>query len=96
MYQNHYGQQTRRTQPPKVLTTKDCAYLTDALSWELLAAKKAHSFASQCSDQQVKNMLEQIGMLHQRHYDVLLNQLSTSEHDHSHGQYHYNHQEYQQ
>lgn len=91
MYQNQYGQQKRMNQPPKVLSTKDCAYLTDALSWELLAAKKAYAFASQCSDQQVKNQLEQISELHHSHYEILLNHLSTSQHDHGH----YN-QQYQQ
>ncbi len=78
--QNPYSQQqTRMSQPPPVLSTKDDAYLTDALSWELLAAKKAHSFACQCSDQQVKQQIEQLCQLHQRHYNTLLNHLSTNQ-----------------
>lgn len=90
MYHNQYSQQTRMNQPPKVLSTKDCAYLNDALSWELLAAKKAYAFASQCSDQQVRNQLEQLSELHHSHYEILLNHLTTSQHDHNHfGQYHY-------
>ena len=84
MYRERYSQQYRMNQPPRVLSTKDCAYLTDALSWELLAAKKAHFMASQCSDQQIKQQLEQISQLHQTHYDILLNQLNTTEHDHEH------------
>lgn len=87
MYRDQYSQQSRMNQPPKVLSTKDCAYLTDALSWELLAAKKAYHFASQCTDQQVKHQLEQISHLHQTHYDILLNHLNTSQHDHTHGGY---------
>lgn len=81
MYQNQYSQQKRMSQPPQVLSTKDDAYLTDALSWELLAAKKAHSFASQCSNQQVKHQVEQLCQLHQQHYNILLNHLSTNRQD---------------
>lgn len=92
MYQDQYSRSQRMSQPPQMLSTKDCAYLTDALSWELLAAKKAYSYASMCSDQQVKHQLEQIGELHQTHYDLLLNHLNTKQHDHNH--YHY--QNYQQ
>lgn len=87
MYRGSYTQQYRMNQPPRVLSTKDCAYLTDALSWELLAAKKAYSLASQCSDQQIKHQLEQISQLHQTHYDILFNQLNTTEHDHEHSGY---------
>lgn len=88
MYRDHYSQtnQQRMSQPPQMLSTKDCAYLTDALSWELLAAKKAYNFAQMCSDQQVKAQLEQIGQLHQTHYDILLNHLNTTQHDHTHYQ----------
>lgn len=92
MYQDQYSRQQRMSQPPQMLSTKDCAYLTDALSWELLAAKKAYSYANMCSDQQVKHQLEQIGELHQTHYDLLLNHLSTNQHDHNH----YNYQNFQQ
>ena len=92
MYRQGYSQQYRMNQPPRVLSTKDCAYLTDALSWELLAAKKAYFLASQCSDQQIKHQLEQICQLHQTHCDILLNQLNTSEHDHDH----FNYQSYRQ
>lgn len=87
MYQNQHMQQKRMSQPPAVLSTKDDAYLTDALSWELLAAKKAHSFASQCSDQQVKHQLEQLCQLHQQHYHTLLNHLSGNEQDYANQTY---------
>lgn len=90
MYQDQHSQQKGMNQPPRVLSTKDSAYLTDALSWELLAAKKAYSFATQCSDQQVKHQLEQISQLHHAHYHTLLNHLSTNQQD----QY-FDHQQYQ-
>lgn len=81
MYQNQYSQQKRMNQPPQVLSTKDNAYITDALSWELLAAKKAYSFSCQCSDQQVKHQIEQLSQLHQTHYQALLNHLSSQEYE---------------
>lgn len=89
MHKDHYSHQQRKmSSPPQgVLSTKDCAYLTDALSWELLATKKAHNMAMQCSDRQIKHKLEQIGNLHQNHYNILLNHLTTSQHDHSHQSY---------
>lgn len=91
MYQDQYSRQQRMSQPPRVLSTKDCAYLTDALSWELLATKKAYHLARQSSDQQIKHQLEQISNLHQTHYDLLLNHLTTSQHDH-----HHSYQQFQQ
>ena len=88
MHRGQYPQQYRMKQPPRVLSTKDCAYLTDALSWELLASKKAYTYATMCTDQQVKHQLEQISHLHQTHYNILLNHLSNVEHDHEHYPYH--------
>jgi hypothetical protein len=73
---------TRQTQapipvPPRVITTKDCSYLKDALSWELLAFKKFHFFAQQATDPQVKQALEKAGQMHQRHYQTLLTHLQV-------------------
>ncbi|NLJ80179.1 MAG: hypothetical protein GX335_04040 [Firmicutes bacterium] len=88
MHQDQYfSPQQRMSQPPRMLSTKDCAYLTDALAWELLATKKAYHLAQQCSDQQIKHQLEQVSSLHQTHYDVLLNHLTSTQHDHSHRAY---------
>ncbi|MFY0544006.1 ferritin-like domain-containing protein [Brevibacillus sp. H7] len=63
--------------PPRVITTKDCSYLKDALSWELLSFKKFHFFAQQATDPQVKQALEQAGQMHQRHYQTLLTHLQV-------------------
>ena len=84
MYREGYTQQYRMGQPPRVLSNKDCNYLTDALSWELLASKKAHFLARKCSDKPIKHQQEQISQQHQTHYDILLTQLNTTEHDHDH------------
>lgn len=58
--------------PPRVITTKDLAYLKDQMSWELLAMKKCAHYASECRDPEVKSFIERIGQMHQRHYQQLL------------------------
>lgn len=61
--------------PPRVLTTKDVAYLKDALSWELTAFKKFHFYAQQTTDPKIKQALDSAGQMHQRHYQKLLTHL---------------------
>lgn len=46
----HQNQQPIMMTPPEVVTVKDSLYLTDMLSWNLLAMKKAHFYAQQCQD----------------------------------------------
>ncbi|MEH7352896.1 hypothetical protein V7150_04885 [Neobacillus drentensis] len=62
-------------QPPGVISTKDSLYLTDMMSWNLLSAKKAHFFAQQCQDPELKAEAEKCGHMHQRHYQQLLQHL---------------------
>lgn len=70
------NQQGMMPQPPGVVSTKDSLYLTDMMSWNLLAAKKAHFFAGQCQDQQLKAEAEKVGQMHERHYQKLLGHLN--------------------
>jgi hypothetical protein len=70
--------QGQMDQPPNIISTKDLAYLTDALSWELLAFKKCHQFATMCSDSEIKQKLDQVGQMHQQHYGRLLNYLQSN------------------
>ncbi|MFD2215951.1 hypothetical protein [Metabacillus endolithicus] len=72
-------QPSMMVQPPNIITTKDQLYLTDMLSWNLLAMKKAHFFASQCQNQEVKNQLEQIGQMHNQHYQKILSHLQSQQ-----------------
>jgi hypothetical protein len=72
-------QQQAMMQPPNVITSKDQLYLTDMLSWNLPAMKKAHFFASQCQNQEVKSHLEQVGQMHQQHYQKILTHLQTGQ-----------------
>ncbi|HET7627375.1 MAG TPA: hypothetical protein VFK44_03205 [Bacillales bacterium] len=73
--QQQAGGQPIMQQPPNVLTTKDHHYLNDMISWNLDALKKAHFFAEQCQDPEIRQTLQAVGQLHQRHYGILLNHL---------------------
>ncbi|GGM35870.1 hypothetical protein GCM10011351_22390 [Paraliobacillus quinghaiensis] len=59
-------------QPPNIVSTKDLLYLTDMMSWNLNATKKAHFFAEQCTIPELKTALEQVCQMHQKHYQKLL------------------------
>jgi hypothetical protein len=65
-------------EPPRVITTKDYAYLKDALSWELLAFKKLHFYAQHAKDPEVKQHLENAGRMHQKHFQTLLTHLQVN------------------
>lgn len=75
--QSTQSQQMIMPQPPNIVSTKDHLYLTDMLSWNLLAMKKAYHFANECVDQEVKQTIEKAGQMHQRHYEKLLSHLQA-------------------
>lgn len=75
--QQQNPQQQSMMQPPNVITSKDQLYLTDMLSWNLLAMKKAHFFAGQCQNQEIKQQLEKVGHMHNQHYQKILNHLQS-------------------
>ncbi|MDR7237870.1 hypothetical protein [Neobacillus drentensis] len=72
---NMQNQQTTMQQPPGVVSTKDALYLTDMMSWNLLSAKKAHFFAGQCQDQEIRAAAEKVSQMHQQHYQQILGHL---------------------
>ncbi|WP_017726349.1 hypothetical protein [Halalkalibacterium ligniniphilum] len=78
MTMNQQQQQSIMPEPPNVITTKDHLYIQDMLSWNLLASKKAHFFAQQCTDPEIKQALEQAGQMHQRHYDTIIHHLQNT------------------
>ncbi|MBM7096971.1 MULTISPECIES: hypothetical protein [Alteribacter] len=72
---NQQQGQSVMPQPPEVVTNKDHLYISDMLSWNLMAMKKAHQFSQQCQDQQIKDALDQAGRMHYMHYQKLLTHL---------------------
>jgi hypothetical protein len=65
-------------QPPVMVSVKDSLYLTDMLSWNLLAMKKAHFFSQSVQDQSIKAQLDKCGQMHQKHYEKILSHLQTN------------------
>jgi len=72
---NTQNQQGVMPHPPGIISTKDSLYLTDMMSWNLLSAKKAHFFAQQCQNPEIKAAAEKCGQMHQKHYQQLLGHL---------------------
>ncbi|WP_067844014.1 hypothetical protein [Amphibacillus sediminis] len=73
MNQTNQANQNIMAQPPTMVSTKDLLYLTDMLSWNLVAIKKSHFFEQHCQNQEIKQAVEQVCQLHEKHYDVILN-----------------------
>ncbi|MBP1934656.1 hypothetical protein [Ammoniphilus resinae] len=78
MMQSNQQQQPIMMTPPEVVTTKDILYLKDAMSWALLAAKKCSHFSGEIGCNQSKQLIDQIGQMHQRHYNMLLKHCQTN------------------
>ncbi|MCL6548038.1 MAG: hypothetical protein K6T30_03915 [Alicyclobacillus sp.] len=72
------GVQPPMAEPPAIITTKDLSYLRDMMSWLLLAAKKCYHYAQECTDSTVAQVIHNIGQMHQRHYQMLLNHCQTN------------------
>ncbi|WP_158737843.1 hypothetical protein [Alteribacillus sp. YIM 98480] len=75
--QQNQNQQQVMPQPPQHVTVKDHLYLSDMLSWNLNAAKKAAFFAKQCTDMDIKQELEKTAQMHERHYQQLMTHLQS-------------------
>lgn len=58
-----------------LLADKELDYLSDFMSWELLAAKKCHHAAMQCNDPQIREFINQVGHRHLQHYENLLSHI---------------------
>jgi hypothetical protein len=69
--------QSNKSADRNQLTDKELHYVKDFLSWELLAMKKYNQASMSCSDTQIKNNLNQMGLKHQQHYEALLTQLQS-------------------
>lgn len=81
MQQNQTNAQNQANimpQPPTMVSTKDQLYISDMLSWNLMASKKAHFYAGFCQNPELKAALEQAGQMHQRHYEKMLQHLNEN------------------
>lgn len=60
------------------ISAKDLQYLSDEMSWELIAFKKCHHFAGEVQDTQIKAAIDKLGAMHQQHYQALLQCVQSS------------------
>ncbi|TDQ40473.1 DUF4142 domain-containing protein [Aureibacillus halotolerans] len=73
------AQSSTMTQPPAVITTKDLLYISDMLSWNTTAIKTLQDYANRCTDPQISQALQQAYTMHQKHFDMLLDQMSSKQ-----------------
>ncbi len=61
---------------PKMISTKDLAYLSDMANWNFNAAKMCYHFANEVEDQQLKDMLLRTMKMHENNFDKIITILS--------------------
>ena len=66
-------------QPPTVLTPKDCQYIEDILNHSLNLVKKTNLYYEMSSDQDVKDLLEDLNVLLCAQYEDLLGLMEGEE-----------------
>ena len=79
LFSQQKDQQMMFPEPPKMISTKDFSYLSDMMSWNLMAAKKMHWAAQTCQLPDLKKEFEAAEQMHSNHYDELLKQLKQNE-----------------
>jgi len=81
------SQQPVMMTPPNVITTKDLLYLKDIMSWLLDAMKKCAHFSKECTNPQIKQMIDRAGEMHQRHYNLILKHCQNNNMQFQQGQF---------
>lgn len=69
------SQNQNTTADRSLMTEKELNYVKDFLSWELLAMKKCNASSQRCTDPEIQQVMQKIGVRHQQHYDQLLTHL---------------------
>ncbi|MBC8081187.1 MAG: hypothetical protein H7X86_12645 [Gorillibacterium sp.] len=72
---NQGGGQQNLTTDRSLIGTKELNYLTDFMSWELLAMKKCNEAATGVMDKNIANTIQEAGRRHQAHYNAILQHL---------------------
>lgn len=65
-------------EPPDVITNRDLAGIKDAMTLELIAAKKCRAFTKTCRLPDVQQEVDRMGQMHQEHYERLLKYLESN------------------
>ena len=69
------GGQESLTTDRSLIAAKELSYLTDFMSWELLAMKKCKEAAAGVMDKQLAAPIEEAGRRHEQHYNAILQHL---------------------
>lgn len=62
---------------PVMISTKDLDYISDMMNWNFVCAKKSYHFASEVTDEEIKETLHQTARMHVEHYLRLVNLLNN-------------------
>lgn len=63
---------------PKIISTKDMAYLNDIFEWNFNLSKKANHFSKEVSNERIRNFLIDISKMHTDHCHIILNMLGDN------------------
>ena len=58
---------------PKIISTKDLAYITDMLNWNFFISKKVYEFINVVNDNEVKKILQDANSVLISNYEKSLN-----------------------
>lgn len=61
---------------PKMISTKDLAYLEDMMNWNMIFSKKCHMYKDLITDNEIKKFVNSVAKMHTEHYEKLLNILN--------------------
>lgn len=61
---------------PDMISTKDLAYFTDMINWNVIASKTAYHFSNEVEDEDLKTLLQNVSTMHADHVRSLVQILS--------------------
>ena len=64
---------------PTMISTKDLAYISDMINWNFIACKKANHFVDEITDEQVKDEVKNVALMHKNHVIKLVNILGGAD-----------------
>lgn len=60
---------------PKMISTKDMAYITDIFNWNITAAKKIESYINNCNDEDLVKEFQKTSKMHLKNCDEMISLL---------------------
>ena len=57
---------------PKIISTKDLAYLSDVFEWNYTAFKQVNHYISEVVNEDVKELLERVRNMHEDHMNFII------------------------